>query len=135
MKRVLGIIAGLVLLCIVGVVALIGGVFFLTQDMANAGDAFMQAIQENRLEDAYAMLGGEALDDVEDLDAFEAQLEGIELESWSFTSRNVNNDMGDVSGTAVIGGETFAAILYFRKVEDTWQIIGYNFEPVASEEE
>ena len=66
MKRVLVIIGGLVLLCIVAVVALIGGIFFLTQDMAVAGDAFMQAIQDNRLDDAYAMLSGEALDDVSD---------------------------------------------------------------------
>jgi hypothetical protein len=50
-------------------------------------------------------------------------------------SRNVNNDMGDLSGTAQIGGETFAAVLYLQKVEDTWLIIGYNFEPVENSED
>src|SRR5262245_58707721 len=119
MKRVLGIIGGLVVLCIAVVGVIFGIALFLTQDAAKAGDDFMLAIKENRLDDAYAMLGDEALADV-DMDGFTATFGDSGLTSWSFTNRQVNNDQGQLDGTAQVGDTTFNVSLVLRKVGDTW---------------
>jgi hypothetical protein len=131
---ILKILGALLLLCIVFVAATFGLVMFLTQDMAKAGDDFMQAIQENRLDDAYAMLANDALEDV-DMETFSATFEESELTAWSFNSRNVNNDQGDLSGTAQFGENTYDVSLVLQKIDDTWKIIGYNFENADSSED
>ena len=134
MGRVLKILGGLLLLCIAFVAITVGAVLFLTQDTAKAGDDFMKAIQEYRLDDAYAMLYGEALDDISS-DEFADAFAERELTSWNFNSRNVNNDQGELTGTAVVDGDTFNVGLVLQKVDDAWLIIGYNFEPADSEED
>ena len=106
MGRVLKILGALLLLCIAFVAITVGAVLFLTQDTAKAGDDFMKAIQEHRLDDAYAMLYGEALDDISS-DEFTDAFAERELTSWNFNSRNVNNDQGELTGTAVVDGDTF----------------------------
>jgi hypothetical protein len=131
---ILKILGALLLLCIVFFAATFGLVMFLTQDMAKAGDDFMQAIQENRLDDAYAMLANDALEDV-DMETFSATFEESELTAWSFNSRNVNNDRGDLSGTAQFGENTYDVSLVLQKIDDTWKIIGYNFENADSSED
>src|SRR5690348_8000461 len=132
MKRILGFVAGLVVLCLVVVGAIIGAAFFLTGDVAKAGDDFMQAIKEGRFEDAYAMMDEQAQDQV-DLEGFTATWAG--LESWSFSNRQVNNDAGQLDGTAVFAGETYNIVLLLQKTGDTWQIDGYDFPQDASTEE
>jgi hypothetical protein len=134
MGLVLKILGGLLLVCIAFFAVTFGAVMFLTQDMANAGEAFMQAIQEKRVDDAYAMLGEEALEDI-DSDDFVDYFSERDLTTWSFNSRNVNNDRGELLGTAEMDGETFTVELVIDKVGDAWLINGFNFVPAGSEEE
>jgi hypothetical protein len=136
MRRILTIVGGLVVLCIAVVGLIIGSAFFLTQDVAKAGDDFMLAIQGNRLEDAYAMLGDEALEDV-DLELFSSTFADSELTSWSFSNRSVDNNRGELGGTAQFGETTYNVSLVLEKLDDRWLIIGYDLQPqpVADNEE
>jgi hypothetical protein len=134
MRRILTIIGGLVVVCIVIFGVILGSAFFLTQDVAKAGDDFMLAIQENRLEDAFAMLGDEALEDV-DLDAFSSTFGDSELTSWSFNNRSVDNNRGELSGTAQFGETTYNVSLVLEKTDNRWLIIGYDLQPVEDSEE
>src|SRR5215213_6185312 len=127
MRRILSILGGLLVLCIVVVGLIIGAAFFLTQDVAKAGDDFMQAIKDNRLEDAYAMLGDEALEDV-DFDGFSATFADSGLTTWSFSNRQVNNDTGQLNGTAEFVDGTYNVSLVLRKANGIWRIVGYQTE-------
>jgi hypothetical protein len=131
---ILKILGALLLVCIAFFALTFGAAMFLTQDMANAGEAFMQAIQEKRLDDAYAMLGEEAVEDI-DSDDFVDYFSERDLTTWSFNSRNVNNDRGELLGTAEMDGETFTVELVIDKVGDAWLINGFNFVPAGSEED
>jgi len=61
-------------------------------------------------------------------ETFNETFGGANLESWSFTSRSVENNQGSVSGTAVIDGETLNAAISLIN-NDGWKINGYDFAP------
>jgi hypothetical protein len=132
MKRVLGIIGGLVVLCGVLGAAIFGLVMFLTQGVATNGDAFMLAVQEDRFEDAYALFTVSLQDEVS-LNDFEETFDPMTLESWNFSSRNIENNIGSVSGTAVIDGGTYVVTIGFVNAEDQWLINSYNFVEATGE--
>jgi hypothetical protein len=130
MRKFLIIGGGIVALCIAFLAFTIGGAFFLTQGVADAGNTFMTALQENQMDDTYALFA-QGLQDEVDLETFAGTFSDLGIESWSFSSRSVENNQGQLSGTAVIGGETFNIVLGFVNVDDNWLIDRFNFNPAS----
>jgi hypothetical protein len=108
MRRILLIIGGLVLACAVFAVAVFGLAFVATNGAATAANDFMTALQSGDTDSAYAMFAPSLQDEVSS-EAFNETFGAANVESWSFTNRSVDNNLGSVSGTAVIDGETFNA--------------------------
>jgi len=133
MGRILKILGGLLLLCVVFAAIGVGLAFYLTQGVAATADSFMQAIQEDRFEDAYALMTLELQDEV-DMDNFVESFDPMEIESWSFSSRNVENNLGSVSGTASIDGSAYVVNLGFVNADGEWLINAYNFVEASEEE-
>jgi hypothetical protein len=134
LRRILLIVGGLVLVCILFFAFTFGVAWVATSGVADAGNAFMTALQNNDMDAAYAMftpalqeeVGTEQLSEMFTANVFE----GDALESWSFTSRNVNNNVGDVSGTATVGDRTFIVALEFIKSsEGVWLLNAFQFNP------
>jgi hypothetical protein len=126
MGRILRILGGLVFACIICSVAVGGLALFLTQGVANEAEKFMKAIQEERLEDAYALLSPTYQENMTQ-SSFEDYFSGMEVESWTFTSRNIENDTALVSGTAVIDGDRYMVRFLFLNIDGTWLINDYQF--------
>src|SRR5688572_8651306 len=126
MGRILRILGGLVFACIICSVVVGGLALFLTQGVANEADNFMKAIQEERLEDAYALLSPTYQEHITQ-NSFEDYFSGMEVESWSFTSRNIENDMGLVSGSAVMDGNDYMVTFLFVNIDGMWLINDYQF--------
>jgi hypothetical protein len=127
MRRILLIIGGLVLACVVFAVAVFGLAFVATNGAATAADAFMTALQNGDTDSAYAMFAPSLQDEVSS-ETFNETFGAANLESWSFTNRAVENNLGSVSGTAVIDGETFNVTVNLAN-NDGWKITGYDFAP------
>lgn len=127
MRRILLIIGGLVLACVVFAVAVFGLAFVATNGAATAAEDFMKAVQAGDTASAYAMFTPSLQEEVSS-ETFNETFGAANLESWSFTNRAVENNLGSVSGTAVIDGETFAAAISLIN-NDGWKINGYDFAP------
>lgn len=131
MRKFMMIGAGVVVVCIAVFGLIIGGAFFLTQGVADAGEVFMTSVQESRTNDAYALFAS-ALQDEVDAETFAGMFADLgDIESWSFTSRNVENNQGQLSGTAIIDGDTFNIELRFVNVDDNWLLIAFDFTPAS----
>lgn len=132
MKRnVLLIFAGIGLiavLCAVLFAAIFGGTLFLTQPVVDVSDAFLQALQENRLDDAYALLHP-ALQGEVSLSEFRDVFAESGLSEWSFSSRAIENGVGRVAGSAQFGAEHFSVQLELLHVDGEWRINAYDFSP------
>ena len=127
MRRILLIIGGLVLACIVFAVAVFGLAFVATNGAATAADEFMTALQNGDIDSAYAMFSPALQEEVSST-AFNEIFGTAEVESWSFTSRSVENNQGSVSGTTTIGGEIYNVTLNLVN-DGGWKLIAYDFTP------
>jgi hypothetical protein len=67
--------------------------------------------------------------EVVDFETFQTNFAESGLESWNFSSRSVENNTGQLSGTATIYGEAFAVQLNFVKQDGNWRIVAYDFSP------
>lgn len=125
---------------LVGIVGVLAGcgVFFAwalqdayntTLPIAEAGEAFMVALQEDRFDDAYAMISPVWRDDLAFAD-FEDSFTGFNLASWDFNSREIWNEVGGLDGTAIINDRSFDLRFEFVDNGAGWQLISYDFLPV-----
>ena len=134
LTRILMIVGGLVLLCVLFFAVTFGIAWVATSGVADAGNAFMTALQNNDMDAAYAMFTPALKEEVSPeqfSEMFAANVfEGDSLESWSFNSRNVNNNVGDVSGTATVGARTFiVALAFIKSTEGEWLLNAFDFTP------
>lgn len=133
MGRIVRIVLGLVFVCILIAAVAFGLAFFLTQGVADGAENFMKAVQEDRFEDAYALFTVALQDEVSMAD-FEDTFEDFEIASWSFNSRNVENNLGQVSGTASISGSSYVVVISFVNADGEWLIDGYQFTEAREED-
>ncbi|MDQ7035245.1 MAG: hypothetical protein Q9P01_10545 [Anaerolineae bacterium] len=132
MRRIALIIGGLVAVCIVFFVVVLGVAWFATSGVATAADDFMTALQNDDMDAAYAMFTTALKDEVSPEQFNEMFANNVfvddALDSWSFNNRSVENSTGEVSGTATVGDREFSVTLNFVN-NDSWKLIGFNFEP------
>ena len=122
-------------LALVAAIALGAGIFFfvmrLTGPMAETGDQFMTALQRQRYDDALALCTPSLRADVESKGGLEAMAERYKLRptAWSYSSRSVQGNAGELSGTARYEDGTSRALrLTFSQSGDGWRVNGFNFD-------
>ena len=85
----------------------------------------MQALRDNQLNDAYAMLSPE-LQAQQSKVSFREAFTGNSIKDWKFSNFSVQNDMGYVAGTATDNdGNHFVAFQMINR-GGKWFISGYN---------
>jgi hypothetical protein len=132
MKRLGGYGLLLVFLCaICSVVSAIGGLKFFSglldygHEVGDSANAFMLALRENRLNDAYAMLTP-ALQDKQSKVNFRQAFTGNSIKDWKFSNFSIQNDLGYVAGTVTDKvGNHFVAFQLVNH-QGKWAITGYN---------
>ena len=131
------IILGLVALggcCVIGIAAIVFIAFQATAGVAEAGDDFMNALKDGNYQTAYNMFSDDLKADVGGVENFQTSYLSlspelrVDPESWSFSSRNIENDQGELSGEVTMKDGTKADVsLIFNKNGDEWELIGYEF--------
>ncbi len=133
MSKRLGII-GLVLVVVIGLCALgmvvggvklFGGLIDGTRSVGDSANAFMVALRDNKLDDAYAMLTLE-LQQQESKANFREDFTGNSIKDWKFTHFSINNDVGYVEGTASDKDGNHYAAFQLLNSKGIWTISGYN---------
>ncbi len=132
-KKVILIIVGVALVLCIGCVAVIaiaaGLGIGLTQPAATAGDAFMTALKGGDYAKAYALCSPSLQRELKDAQGLEALIKrGTgQPTAWSFSSRNVTNDQGELSGSVTFTGNREGIVrLSLTQVGGEWKIIGFN---------
>ena len=129
---ILGIAGGLaVITCIVLFVVIFGAATRLTQPAADAGDAFLTAIQQADYARGYGLCSS----DLQNEFGSAANLEdwfksnGIEPVAWSYSSRSVSGDTAELIGSLTLtGGQEAAMSIFLINVGDAWRIDGFHLE-------
>lgn len=132
MRNILLIVAGVALLLIVGCVVLFGSViaaaFNATQPVADAGERFMSAMRDGDFEGAYNMMTPALQTEFGTLEDFSGRVEGSRPTTWTFTSRNIENNVGKLSGTATFEDSAQGNFgLVLDKVGNDWKVSGIDF--------
>lgn len=116
---------------ICGVAGLMGGVRLIEtlvgsgRAVGDRANAFMTALRDEKLDDAYAMLLP-ALQEQESRSAFKEDFTGNSIQDWMFNNFSIKNDLGYVAGTATdADGAHFVAFQLVNE-QGTWAISGYN---------
>jgi zinc ribbon protein len=121
-------------LLIVGCMAFFGFTFFvannLTQPMSTAGESFMTAVRDGNYPQAYALCTPALQQELGDISEFESTMQDNRPKTWSFTSRKVENDTGQLDGTATLDdGSTADVRLVLDQVGGAWKVSGINIQP------
>jgi hypothetical protein len=135
MRRIVLIVAGAVLVLIVLCVVVLGGgiaaIFQATQPVADASEKFMVALRDGNYQQAYDMCTPTLQSELSDASGLENMITSANRKpaTWSFTSRNINNDRGEVGGTATFADNTAGTVsIVLMKSGNDWKIEGFNLK-------
>lgn len=97
--------------------------------LGDAGDAFLTALKSRDAVAAFGMLSTDLQEEVGGQESWVAAWsQGEQPESWNFTSRRIENNIGYLEGTMVWdNGQQTRCNLALSKETGTWRIIGYDF--------
>jgi len=125
---------GLLLVFACGICALVsaigglkffGGLLDYGHAVGDSANAFMIALRDNKLNDAYAMLTPE-LQEQQSKVNFREAFTGNTIKDWKFNNFSIKNDVGFVAGIATDNdGNHYAAFQLINR-QDKWLISGYN---------
>jgi hypothetical protein len=123
-------VVGLLVLC-----GVFGGIAYfaansLTQGMASTGETFMADLRDAKYPEAYNLLTPEFQQQIGSVDKFAGGMEAVHPASWTFTSRQVQNNSGQLDGTAKMTDGTEATLqLVLDQVGGAWKVSGINIQP------
>ena len=133
MRRIVLIVAGavlvLIVLCVVVLCGGIAAIFQATQPVVDASERFMVALRDGNYQQAYDMCTPTLQTELSDAAGLEEMITASNRKpsTWSFTSRNINNDRGEVSGTATFADNTAGTVsIVLTKSGNDWKIEGFN---------
>ncbi len=119
---------------VLGGIVLVGGlvglVFALTQPLADAGDAFMAALRDERYAAAFELCTPALQREVGSPQGLERRARSGNLRptSWLFHRRKVNLGTGRLEGKAALAGGGSAQVrLLFDQVGGDWKVSGLTF--------
>jgi hypothetical protein len=137
-KNIFLIIGGVLLLLVCGCVGffvvlggtIFGGVMAATQPMADAGERFMVAFRDGNYSSAYNMFTPSLQSEIGGQDRMEETLQASRPTKWSFNSRNISNDTGQLQGTMTLtDGREADFQLTLANVGGEWKISGIDIDP------
>jgi hypothetical protein len=124
-----GVLLGLLLLCGILFGSLFAGVIGLTQPAADAGEKFMAALRDGNYDAAYALCTPSLQEEVGDAATLKDALSSKQPTKWTFTSRNIQNDLATLQGTTTYtGNETGEVEMELRKVGNDWKVSFINLK-------
>ncbi len=133
-KKTILIIAGAALLacacCVLVIAVAIGLGFGLTEPAATAGESFMTALKNGDYAQAYALCSPSLQKEVGNARGLETAITSAQAvpSKWTFTSRNVSGDEGQIDGTATFAnGREGTVRLVLVKAGNDWKVSGYNW--------
>lgn len=107
----------------------------ITQPVVDAGNTFMLALSRADYPSAYGLMSESLQSELGSVEGFAAQMQeaGIQPQpdEWGFSSRNINDETGSVSGgVTMIDGRSFDIEIGFTQSSSgAWRINRYNFTP------
>lgn len=108
----------------IGGVKLFSGLFNNTRDVGDSANAFMVALRDEQLEDAYAMLVSDLQQQKSKVN-FREDFTGNSIKDWKFTHFSINDALGYVEGTATDNdGHHYVAFQLLNR-NHKWTISGY----------
>ncbi len=129
MLIIVGIVVAAILVCVLAVFLLVGVVFTATQPVVDAGDAFMRALRDGDYNAAFDLSAPSLQAEAGNPAGIETALSFKQPASWSFTSRNINNNDGSLSGTTTYkDGSTGTVEMALTKVGNDWKVTGINLK-------
>jgi hypothetical protein len=126
---VIGIIGTIVLVGLIAALTL-GIVIPLTQPIVDAGTAFIETIDAQDFDAAYAMLAPELQSEV-GANGLAEHFANADLSDWSYSQRSLRNGVGRLNGRVLWNGEATDFVLFFTKIDEQWRLMSYNFEPAG----
>lgn len=135
-KKVLLIVGGLALVaclvCVVFVLLVVALGVGATQPAADVGEAFMAALKSGDYSQAYNLcapalqkeVGGNAA-------GLERLVKNgrVEPTGWTFTSRNVENNVAQLTGTATFTGNRQGTVrVTLNQIGNDWKVVGFNLK-------
>ena len=130
---ILLVVLGVLIICGFGSAlafgALFGGVFAVTQPVVDAGDAYMRALRDGDYDTAFELSAPSLQQEAGNAAGIAAALSSKQPSTWSFNSRNINNNDGNVSGTTTYkDGTTGTVEISLTKIGNDWKVVGISLE-------
>ena len=124
-----GVLLGSLLLCVILSVTLFAGVFGLTQPAVDSGDKFMAALRDGNYDRAFELSTPSLQQEVGDAQALRGALASKQPTKWSFTSRNIQNDLATLEGTTTYANNESGQVeMELRKVGNDWRVSFINLK-------
>lgn len=124
-----GVLLGLLLLCVILFGSLFAGVMGLTQPAVDAGDKFMSALRDGNYDRAFELSTPSLQQEVVDAETLRDALESKQPTKWSFTSRNIQNDLATLEGTTTYANNESGQVeMELRKVGNDWRVSFINLK-------
>ena len=124
-----GVLLGSLLLCGILFGSLFAGVMGLTQPAVDAGDKFMVALRDGDYDRAFELSTPSLQEEVGDPERLRDTLQSKQPTKWSFTSRNIQNDLATLRGTTTYANNESGQVeMELRKVGNDWKVSFINLE-------
>ena len=118
-------IGGIILLCVLGVFLFVGGIFGATQPVVDAGEAYMIALRDGNYDRAFDLSSPDLQNEVGDASGLEGALSSKQPATWTFTSRSINNNDGQLSGNTTYKDGTSGTVeMTLTKLNNAWKVVG-----------
>lgn len=124
--------------CATALIVLLAAVMLMTRGVAGAADQFVGHVSKGELDEAYALCGGQLTEELnrEQFESFLRSSRLVDLESASWTHREIKNEAGEMGGKVKLkGGDELPVTFFLRKIEGDWKIAGINLKGGAPSQE
>jgi hypothetical protein len=113
-----------------GLIAMGAGIFFLvmrlTQPVVDVADAFMGALRDGDNNRAFQIAAPPLQRELGSAEQLGASIGAYRPQDWSWSSRSIRNDRGNVSGSVTYqGGRTGTAQIRMSQVDGEWRVTAY----------
>jgi hypothetical protein len=134
-KKIVVAVVALALVCVAAIALPIVGVFWLTQPVVTAGDAFIGALRDGDYARAYELCSDDLQTELENVRGLETLITNVQPVTWNFSSRSINDTGGDTDNEGQLTGDvTFSAErtghleLTLTFEDEQWKVAGFNFQ-------
>ena len=102
----------------------------LTQPVVDAGNAFLEALDAQDFDAAYAMMSPELQNEVGE-NGLAEHFTNADLSDWSYSQRSIRNGVGRLNGRVMWNGEATELTFFFTNIDGQWRLVSYDFVPAS----